>query len=123
MIKRKLGAYTLSSVTSLSGGAESSRSSRSTRRSRGSRITRLTTVSLKGEQISSETTPGSLKTDCNVSSAGLKRTKRTVDIIRGLRKIEVRPEDEGYLGARSSVAARGTIVTGRSLWGSIHHMI
>lgn len=54
----KKGTYTLSTVTSLARGAESSGSSRSTRGSRGTSHTRLTTVSLQ-EQISSETMLGS----------------------------------------------------------------
>lgn len=32
--------------------------------------------------------------------------------------IEISQEEEGYLGARSSIATRGTIMTGRSLWKS-----
>lgn len=30
----------------------------------------------------------------------------------------VNPEGVGYLGATSSIATRGTVVTGRSLWKS-----
>lgn len=30
----------------------------------------------------------------------------------------INPEEKGYLGARSSVATRGTIMTRRSLWKS-----
>lgn len=87
------GTYRLSTVTSLARWANSTRSSRSTGRSRGSSHTSLTTVSLKKYVT------------CEVSY----RLKQKAGCFSDGLGVGV------YLGARSSVATGGTIVTGRTL--------